>query len=217
MCPVCSKAHGKKVMVTEQMVKLAKEYSKSEYDEHMRSHFGTKPGVLPLWSGIDWLDVIFCVLHLYLRIVEKLIQVLVWPLIRDEATAQKLIALLQKRGVQFHYVPASEEEDPKAPHTNNFKKHSWIGRHCDIFIAHAREVFDLLFAEVEDQRLKEPSLQLVQTFDAAYEALTHIDDSQVLEPQVVAMQAKIDAFTSLFTKYMPGVSGGLYPHIFAYH
>ena len=171
------------------MVELAKEYGKSEHEAHRLSHFGTKAGVLPLFVNMDWSNIKPCVLHLYTNITVKLIDVVILPLLVDrEQTALELAEFLTKFGVRFAYVPLTAQED-KTPHYNNIAKHGWIGRHCDIVIEKRVEIFEMLYAGLKDKSGKAAAIKLLETFETAYHAVTHIDDDAELEPQVRDMEA----------------------------
>ncbi len=179
MCSVCE------TRVTDEMVEAAKNFDKQERLEHLRTHDGAAAGVLPMFEDIDWDNIVFCVLHLYLRCTGKLIERLVLPLIDTEEVAKRVVDLLSKHSVRFNHVSASKEEANKKAHYDNFANHSWIGRDCDTLFLHIDEIFDILFEGKDDQSKREVYLGVFDSFFEAYQALTHIDDSQEREPQVV--------------------------------
>ena len=211
MCSVCE------MRVTDKMVEAAKNFDKNERLEHLRTHDGAAAGVLPMFEDIDWDNIVFCVLHLYLRCTGKLIERLVLPLIDTEEIAKRVVDLLSKHSVRFNHVSASKEEANKNAHYDNFANHSWIGRDCDKLFLHIDEIFDIVFEGKADQSKKEVYIKVFDSFLEAYQALTHIDDSQEREPQVVQMQAKIDAFAALFQENLSGDSAGVYVHILVAH
>ena len=205
--------------VSPEMVTAAEEFDETERLAHLKSHWGTAPGVLPLFQDVEWGNIIFCVLHLYLRCTGKLIERLIVPLIKTEVTAQRVIELLTKHSVCFHHVSDAKAEINKNAHRENFAHHSWIGRDCDALLEHVAEVLDIVFEGKADQTTKAQYLSIFDTFAEAYHALTHIDDSPTveLEPQVVELQAKIDVFAELFQKHLSGDSAGIYFHILVAH
>ncbi len=207
-----------RVKVTPDMVKAAENFDEKERLAHLQSHWGTAPGVLPLFQDVEWENIIFCVLHLYLRCTGKLIERLILPQIKTEETAKRVIELLTKHSVCFNHVSDAKAELKKTAHQENFAHHSWIGRDCDALHEHIAEVLDIVF-EGKDETSKAEYLSIFDTFAEAYHALTHIDDSPLVdrEPQVVELQAKIDVFADLFQKHLSGDSAGVYFHILVAH
>jgi hypothetical protein len=187
--------------------------------EHRRKHFCTVAGVVPALRVGEWNNFVICLLHLYLQITRKLIEICVFEFVQSEDVAKNVIDFFRRFGVQFHVV-YGQESAPSAGYLESLKKHSWIGRDCDMMHDYIGQVMDIVFQSKTDatsQQHKASAVSVFKAFSDAYHAVSHVSDFIALEPQVAAMKTRIDFFWQMLRQHYSGKQYGIYLHYLMAH
>jgi len=190
---------------------------------------------------LQWTMIVVCVLHLFLRVSEKLVKE-VFLEGMSEAQAEKFTAFLRSKSVELHVVSDSDQEKDAKAHLHNLEKKTFIGmkilvvsscmstshhmytcylpsgRDCSVVLEHRRELLDLAFADRPHEAKRKADLgQLFESWADLWTTICTVDDEKDWGQQADVIDAKALAFASLFTTLLPAAQVCLYIHILVAH